>query len=45
MIDFLRACVICEKNIIVSGVTGSGKTTLFNILSSFIPNDERIITV
>ncbi len=45
MVDFLRACVICEKNIIVSGGTGSGKTTLLNMLSSFIPSDERIITV
>jgi pilus assembly protein CpaF len=45
MVDFLKACVICEKNIIVSGGTGSGKTTLLNMLSSFIPSDERIITV
>ena len=44
-IEFLKACVISRLNVIVSGGTGSGKTTLLNILSSFIPNDERIITV
>lgn len=43
--DFLRACVISRLNMVVSGGTGSGKTTLLNVLSSFIPNDERIITV
>lgn len=43
--EFLRACVIARLNIIVSGGTGSGKTTLLNVLSSFIPEDERIITV
>lgn len=43
--QFLRACVIARTNMIVSGGTGSGKTTLLNVLSSFIPNDERIITV
>ncbi|MFC1485354.1 ATPase, T2SS/T4P/T4SS family, partial [bacterium] len=45
MVDFLKACVMSEKNIIVSGGTGSGKTTLLNMLSSFIPEDERIVTV
>ncbi|MCP3685706.1 MAG: Flp pilus assembly complex ATPase component [bacterium] len=45
MADFLSACVITRKNIIVSGGTGAGKTTLLNIISSFIPNDERIITI
>jgi pilus assembly protein CpaF len=44
-IEFLRACVIARLNIIVSGGTGSGKTTFLNILSGFIPDDERIITV
>jgi pilus assembly protein CpaF len=44
-IEFLKACVISRLNVIVSGGTGSGKTTLLNVLSSFIPNDERIITV
>jgi pilus assembly protein CpaF len=43
--QFLRACIIAALNGVVSGGTGSGKTTLLNVLSSFIPNDERIITV
>jgi pilus assembly protein CpaF len=43
--DFLTACVLARKNIIVSGGTGSGKTTFLNILSAFIPNDERIVTL
>nr|WP_238626282.1 CpaF family protein [Aggregatilinea lenta] len=43
--EFLRACVIGKLNMVVSGGTGSGKTTLLNVLSSFIPNDERIITI
>jgi len=43
--EFLRACVIGRLNGVVSGGTGSGKTTLLNVLSSFIPNDERIVTV
>jgi pilus assembly protein CpaF len=43
--EFLKACVKARLNIIVSGGTGSGKTTLLNVLSSFIPEDERIITV
>ncbi len=42
---FLRACVIIRLNIVVSGGTGSGKTTLLNVMSSFIPEDERTITV
>jgi pilus assembly protein CpaF len=45
MFDFLRACVEARLNIFVSGGTGSGKTTTLNVLSAFIPNDERIITV
>ena len=45
IVEFLRACIIGRLNIIVSGGTGSGKTTLLNVLSSFIPNDERIVTV
>jgi pilus assembly protein CpaF len=45
MFDFLRACVEARLNIFVSGGTGSGKTTFLNVLSSFIPNDERIVTV
>lgn len=43
--EFLKACVIARKNIIVSGGTGSGKTTDLNILSEFIPTYERIITI
>lgn len=45
MMDFLRICVEEGKNIIISGGTGSGKTTLLNVLSSFIPSNERIVTV
>lgn len=43
--EFFKACVVSRMNIVVSGGTGSGKTTLLNVLSSFIPEDERIITV
>ncbi|MDD5654288.1 MAG: ATPase, T2SS/T4P/T4SS family [Candidatus Omnitrophica bacterium] len=43
--EFIKACVISRKNIIVSGGTGSGKTTVLNILSAFIPDNERIITI
>jgi pilus assembly protein CpaF len=42
---FLQACIVGRLNVIVSGGTGTGKTTLLNVLSSFIPSDERIITV
>ncbi len=45
MFDFLKACVEARLNLFVSGGTGSGKTTMLNILSSFIPNDERIVTI
>ncbi len=42
---FLQACIVGKLNVIVSGGTGTGKTTTLNVLSSFIPSDERIITV
>lgn len=45
MATFLDACVRAKVNILISGGTGTGKTTLLNILSSFIGNDERIITI
>ena len=45
MFEFLRACVEARLNVFVSGGTGSGKTTTLNVLSSFIPNDERIVTI
>ncbi len=43
--DFLSACVRGRRNIVISGGTGSGKTTLLNVVSSFIPDDERIVTI
>ncbi len=45
MVDFLKTAVLAKKNIIISGGTGTGKTTVLNLLSAFIPNDERIVTV
>jgi pilus assembly protein CpaF len=45
MLDFLRAAVACRLNIVVSGGTGAGKTTLLNILSGFISDRERIVTI
>jgi pilus assembly protein CpaF len=45
MADFLSACIRARVNIIISGGTGSGKTTLLNVVSSFIPDDERIVTI
>jgi pilus assembly protein CpaF len=45
MLDFLKACVAARLNIIVSGGTGAGKTTFLNILSSFISDRERIVTI
>ena len=45
MMAFLKVAVEHGTNIIISGGTGSGKTTLLNVLSSFIPDDERIVTV
>jgi pilus assembly protein CpaF len=45
MAEFMQACVGARLNIVISGGTGSGKTTLLNITSSFIPHDERIVTI
>ena len=45
MFEFLKAAVEARLNIFVSGGTGSGKTTTLNVLSSFIPSDERIVTI
>ena len=45
MAEFMKACVLSRRNMIVSGGTGSGKTSVLNILSSFVPNNERIITI
>ena len=45
MTEILNACVNARLNIIISGGTGTGKTTLLNVLSSFIPSDERIVTI
>jgi pilus assembly protein CpaF len=44
-IEFMKAAVISRLNIVISGGTGSGKTTFLNVLSGFIPPDERIITI
>ena len=45
MFEFLHACIEAKLNLFVSGGTGSGKTTTLNVLSSFIGNDERIVTI
>ena len=45
MIDFMRACIEGRLNVVISGGTGSGKTTFLNILSGFIPERERIVTI
>lgn len=45
LVTFLDACVAARVNIVVSGGTGSGKTTLLNVISTFIPSNERIITI
>ncbi|MBT3313801.1 MAG: CpaF family protein [Anaerolineae bacterium] len=44
-LQFMKACVEARLNVVISGGTGSGKTTLLNVMSSFIPSDERILTI
>jgi len=44
-VGFLKACVLARANILISGGTGTGKTTLLNVCTSFIPDDERIVTI
>ncbi len=44
-VGFVKACVLARANILISGGTGTGKTTLLNVCSSFIPSDERIVTI
>ena len=43
--EFLDACVRGRRNILISGGTGTGKTTMLNVVSSFIPHDERVVTI
>ncbi len=45
LMGFLRACVLARQNIVISGGTGSGKTTWINVLASFIPPNESIVTI
>ncbi len=45
LMEFLKACVVAATNVVISGGTGTGKTTFLNILSNYIPQDERIITI
>lgn len=45
MAEFLKACVLGKANILVSGGTGTGKTTIINLLSGFIPDTERVVTI
>ncbi|MBE9475488.1 MAG: CpaF family protein, partial [Chloroflexi bacterium] len=45
LVTFMKACVEARVNLIISGGTGTGKTTLLNVVSAFIPNRERILTI
>jgi len=45
MLELLKGCVKARLNIVICGGTGSGKTTLLNAVSSYIPEDERIVTI
>lgn len=45
MMDFLKACVKIKLNVLISGGTGTGKTTFLNAMSAYIPEDERIVTI
>jgi pilus assembly protein CpaF len=45
MVEFLEACIVARLNILISGNTSSGKTTLLNILTGYIPGNERVITI
>jgi pilus assembly protein CpaF len=45
LMEFLKACVVAATNVVISGGTGTGKTTFLNVLSNYIPKDERIITI
>jgi pilus assembly protein CpaF len=45
MLEFLRGAVVCRLNLIISGGTGAGKTTMLNVLSGYIDHAERIVTV
>ncbi len=44
-IEFIKACVVARLNVVISGGTGSGKTTTLNVLSQFVPEEQRIITI
>ncbi len=45
MLEFLRCCVVARLNVLISGGTGAGKTTLLNVLSGYIPENERVVTI
>jgi pilus assembly protein CpaF len=45
MVSFIKTCIVHRKNILISGGTGSGKTTALNVFSSFIPEQERVVTI